>query len=113
MMKPIFVMALAFLLIVSPLALAQEQAAPPPPPMLDDSGEGLRELLEPEITIIERDGETIHEKRINGQLYMIRVVPQSGPAYYLVDLDGDGVMDVRGHELNPRLHIPAWVLFSF
>lgn len=103
---------LALSLFALPLS-AQEQAAPPPPPLLDDSDLSTRELMEPEITIIERDGEIIQEYRIAGQLYMVRVTPQVGPAYYLVDMDGDGNMDTRNHELDPRVHIPAWVLFRF
>jgi hypothetical protein len=30
---------------------------------------------------------------VQGQLRMVKVVPFRGPAYYLVDRDGDGHMD--------------------
>lgn len=98
--------------LATPLA-AQEQAAPPPPPLLDDSARVTRELMEPQITIIEREGERIEEYRIQGELYMIRVQPENAPAYYLVDTDGDGRLETQMDELDPKILIPAWVIFSF
>ena len=49
---------------------------------------------------------------MNGQLYMIRIQPQFGPPYFLIDTDGDGIMDIRNN--SPRdISIPQWVLFSW
>lgn len=53
---------------------------------------------------------SISELRINGQLYMIRVTPNKGPSYYLVDSDGDGSLETRRNELDSGLLIPSWVL---
>ena len=63
-----------------------------------------------EVVIENGQAETISEFRINGQLYMIRINPQKGPPYYLVDADGDGSLETRKNDLAPDLLIPAWVL---
>ena len=81
----------------------------PPPPSVVDSGE----TLEPEITIINRNEETIEEYRINGSLYMIKVTPALGPSYYLIDNDGDGVMDTNMSEIYSDFVVPQWVIYSW
>ncbi len=64
--------------------------------------------------IIQSPGqETINEYRINGKLYMIRITPQKGAPYYLVDADGDGDLETRTNELAPDFLIPSWVIFSW
>ncbi len=59
------------------------------------------------------DDQLINEFRINGQLYMIRITPKKGAAYYLVDSDGDGDLETRWNELAPDLLIPSWVLLRW
>lgn len=68
--------------------------------------------VEPDITIRQEGESTVYEYRVNGQLYMIRIQPQIGPAYFLVDTDGDGFMDDR--RADPRdIRIPQWIIFSW
>lgn len=38
----------------------------------------------------ERNGDRVEEYRQNGVLYMVKVTPERGPAYYLMDTDGNG-----------------------
>lgn len=107
-----------FVLLAGPLgvvtAMAQEEQpeqfpeAPPPPPKVQSG-----EALEPDVTIIRRETQTIEEYRVNGQLYMIKVNPDFGPSYYLMDTDGDGNLETRRHELAPGFQIPGWVLFRW
>lgn len=78
-----------------------------PPPV--ESGE----TLEPDITIIRRGKKTIQEYRINGDLYMVKIIPDVGPPYYLLDTDGDGNMDVRRSDLEDGIQVPQWVIFSW
>lgn len=104
------ILLIAAALIVPTLALAD---VPPPPPLLDDSEQVTREIMEPQVTIIRREGEVIEEYRIQGQLYMVRVTPQVGKPYYLVDTDGDGNLETRAHELDPKIMIPAWVILRW
>ena len=47
--------------------------APPPPPEIANDPE-----LEPQVTIIRRETETVEEYRVNGRLTMIKVTPRTG-----------------------------------
>lgn len=71
------------------------------------------EKMEPDITIIKREKETIQEYRVNGQLRMVKVIPAVGPPYYLLDTDGDGNVDVRRDNLESGLKTHQWTLFSW
>jgi hypothetical protein len=70
------------------------------------------EDVQPEVTIVERDDGVVYEYRVKGQLYMAKVVPASGPSYYLLDTDGDGILDVQ-RSGTPDLAVPQWLLFSW
>ena len=69
-----------------------------------------------EVTITDQrvDEQRIREYRVNGQLFMIRVTPAAGPAYYYVDRDGDGHLDPLDPELgSPEGSLPSWILFRW
>jgi hypothetical protein len=66
----------------------------------------------PEVTIRETETEVIYEYRIRGRIYMVRIDPIAGPPYYLLDIDGDGELDVQQQEM-PELAVPQWQLFSW
>lgn len=83
----------------------------PSPPDLPDPVES-GQALEPEVTIIRKDDATITEYRINGNLYKVKVVPFVGRPYYLIDRDGDGVMEGRS-SIYDDIIVPQWVLFSW
>jgi hypothetical protein len=82
-------------------------SVPPPPTGLADEG------LEPEVKIIKRNDAVIHEYRINGQLYMVKVEPRYGPPYYLYDRDGNGSLESRGLPLEPAPIVPNWRIHSW
>ncbi len=113
MRLPLF---LAALCVSAPLA-AGEAPPPPPPPAQDTpplpTGRSAQEGIEPEVTIIRRQDRTLEEYRLNGQLYMIKVTPAKGPSYYLMDADGDGQLETRRSELDPRILVPSWVIFRW
>ncbi len=70
------------------------------------------EAVEPEVTIIETGQEVIYEYRVRGRLYMVRIEPLAGPAYFLLDTNGDGIMDVQDN--RPwNMAVPQWTLFSW
>jgi hypothetical protein len=87
------------------IAIAQQEtpentdpAAPPPiPPKVPG------EEIEPSVVIKEREGERIEEYSLNGRTYMIKITPVRGPAYYYLDEDGDGELELResDRKLNP------------
>lgn len=106
-----------------PGAFAAEREPPPPPGAEADAGGFLQapqvvpspvtgESVEPDITIRTEGQQMIYEYRVNGQLYMIRIQPQFGPPYFLIDTNGDGVMDIRNSDARD-ISIPQWVLFSW
>lgn len=70
-------------------------------------------IPEPEITISTTDDRTVHEYRINGHLYLIKVVPIVGKPYFLIDPDGNGLSQRRGIDLGPPSLPPTWVLFEW
>jgi hypothetical protein len=84
------------------------EAAPSPPAPIEDGQE-----LEPDVTIVQRKDATVEEYRLNGRLYMVKVIPLIGPPYYLMDNDGDGVMEKRIGELKNDPVVPQWVIFSW
>ncbi|WP_295396682.1 DUF2782 domain-containing protein [uncultured Thiodictyon sp.] len=103
-------------------ALAQDPPAPPPtdapdagatleappPPASPATGDA----TEPEITIREGANETIYEYRVRGRLYMVKIKPQIGPVYYMIDSNGDGRLDQRSNSpLN--ININQWEIFTW
>ena len=47
-------------------------------------------------TRTEANGDVITEYRVGNQLRVVQVQPARGPAYYLYDRDGDGIVDKAG-----------------
>lgn len=102
------------LLLLGSLAHAEEEtpviiADQPDLPAPIKSGE----TMDPDVTIIRRGEETIEEYRINNQLYMVKITPVIGPAYVLVDTNGDGNLEVRHSDNERGMNINKWVLFSW
>jgi hypothetical protein len=77
------------LLLAAP-ALAQEEA-----PIPEKIPSPPSEQTEPTVTIRTGDnGDVIEEYRQGGEVYMVRVTPKGGgPAYTLMDSNGDGRLD--------------------
>ncbi|MFA5984123.1 MAG: DUF2782 domain-containing protein [Methylococcaceae bacterium] len=91
--------------------VAPPQATPevPDPPLPVQSGE----VLEPDITIIRKEKETIQEYRVGGKLYKVKVIPDVGPPYYLIDTNGDGNLDVQRNDADRQGHINLWKLLEW
>lgn len=79
---------------------------PPPPSGAFDAS------LEPQVTIVQRGGNTEEEFRVNGKLYMIKVTPAHGVPYYLIESKGDGTW-TRQESLDSGLRVPMWVIGNF
>lgn len=60
----------------------------------------------PDILTIQEAGQTLEEYRIDGTLYAIRIVPQNGKAYFLVDTTGNGNFE---RVERAAVEVPAWV----
>jgi hypothetical protein len=105
----------SILLLIPALSLAASEAEPiamPEQPELPQPVQSGEEM-QPDITIIRKGKETIQEFRRNGQIYMIKIVPQVGPAYYMLDTNGDGKMDVKKNDLDKNTDINQWLLFEW
>ena len=96
-------------MMAGPLLAAEDAPVPPPPPVVQEGGE----TLEPEVTITKDEKKTVYEYRVNGQVYMVRVIPAAGKPYYFLDTDGDGELDVEktGEPTNDAIN--QWVLFRW
>lgn len=123
-MRPYFIFLLV--LLTAPTALAETPAhdtgnratvdAPPPPPPENYNPPSVPDLPgaeqhEPEVTITTKGTEIHEEYRLNGRLYMIKVIPAKGKPYYLIDHEGGG--QFRRSDFEPRIAIPMWVIKRF
>jgi hypothetical protein len=96
---------LAFLLALPAASKAQDAVEDIPPEYRLAPGKG-----DPEVTIIQKPHMTITEYRSGGRVYMIRVEPDVGPPYYLIDRNGDGEWDDR---MGPDITVPQWTIFEW
>lgn len=115
-MRKIPISLVVLLALMAPALAMAEDAKPlpdlqtleelPPPAISNEENAD-----EPEITIIKKDGETIEEYRIAGQLYMMKITPANGVPYYLHKEDQDGGW-INNGPVQP-MSIPKWTLFRF
>jgi hypothetical protein len=117
--RPLIRTAAAVALASAWIVAATAQVAPPPPPPPPGPDYGTRPGsaasdadLEPQVTIIRRETETIEEVRIGGEIKFVKVTPRHGVPYYLVP-DGNGRNFVKRDSLDTSLKVPMWVLFSW
>lgn len=94
------------------------QELPPPLPQPETPAQTTNgyipdgESLEPKVRIVHRANAVVEEYRINGKLYMVRVIPRIGIPYYLIDTTGDGNYDMRTTDLDGP-SVPMWVIYSW
>lgn len=104
-MKPTWKALVATSMLSCSLVMAQPETAnkpdPAAPPPIPPKVPG--EEFEPSVVITEREGQRIEEYSQNGRVYMIKITPVKGPAYYYLDEDGDGDLELResDRKLNP------------
>jgi len=81
-------------------------------PSLPDDASDSRNIPEPEVRIIRKKDAVIEEYRVNGLLRFIKITPSIGKPYYMVDTDGDGVLETREDDLaNPPIN--QWILLEW
>jgi hypothetical protein len=97
---------LVLVVAVAPL-VAQEAPnapAPPPPPIpepLPPKIQDQDDQIQPQVVIRQEEGRTVEEYSVGGVVYMLRIIPTAGPAYYLIDTTGDGNFDSRHEHMEP------------
>ncbi len=119
------------LFIFSPAIIAVEDVPPPPSlnkeeknfttknklnnetvPTIPDEEDDSRNIPQPEVRIIRKKDAVIEEYRVNGRLRYVKITPTVGPPYYMVDTDGDGVLETRENDLdNPPIN--QWILLEW
>ena len=94
-------------------AMAQTPAPAPVPDAKPPVMVPVDDSLEPQVTIVKREGNTFEERRINGKLYEVRVTPAHGVPYVLVDQRGDGNFVRVDSPGSSTLSVPMWVIGTF
>ena len=59
----------------------------------------------------EGNGDRVEEYRQNGRIYMVKVTPSRGPAYYLMDTDGNGKLN--RDDRDPRVSPVHWTIYEW
>lgn len=81
-------------------------------PTLPDEADDSRNIPQPEVRIIRKKDAVIEEYRVNGHLRFIKITPSVGSPYYMVDTDGDGVLETRNDNFaNPPIN--QWILLEW
>ena len=113
-MKTLFAACLLSLCAVAHAQLAPPKLEPLPEPPPPPPGYELDPKLEPAVVNIRpKIGEKARQEyRLNNKVYMIRVTPDHGVPYFLIDERGDGAY-VRMSAQDSGLRVPMWVLFTF
>ena len=78
-------LALAVLLPAACATVDGDEPPPVPPPGATEA------------TRVESNGDVVTEYRVGGSVAMVKIQPNRGPTYYLVDADGDGRLDRTPH----------------
>lgn len=109
--------AASLLLILAALAVPARAEDPPaparlPPPPPPPAADVIQDAGVPQVTVIRKGTEVVEEFRARGKLYMIKVTPEGGTPYYLVDERGQGQM-VRKEGPEGSLKVPQWVIGTF
>lgn len=92
--------------------LAKPEKQPPALPSDAQDSDDSRKLPQPEVNIIHEKDKTIEEYRVGGKLRYIKITPSHGPAYYLVDRNGDGIMERYSLQNGPP-PINQWLLLEW
>ena len=96
------------LALLAPVHAEEDRTAPPPPLPEEPSDQ----MPEPEVKIIHREDRIVEEVSVNGQLRYVKITPKKGVPYYIVDTDGDGVLDQQFNSLdNPNIN--QWILLRW
>lgn len=102
---------IALLLLVSAAAAsAQERKDVPVPEKIPSPPS--EELPPPTVNVrTAENGDVVQEYRQGGKIFMVRVIPKHGKAYYLYDDDGNGRLDrIDGeHGVTPAM----WTIYEW
>ena len=105
-MSPMFTLLLA----LAAQDATTERAADVPIPEKVQAAEPTPEP--PTVAIrVEKNGDRVEEYRQGGVLYMVKITPERGPAYYLHDPDGNGRFNPDDN--HPSVKPVYWTLYEW
>ena len=126
-MKLTKIFTLFTLIIFSHVLFATDDVPPPPlnkaeenftaknnevAPTIPNEADDSRNIPQPEVRIIRKKDTVIEEYRVNGRLRFIKITPSVGKPYYMVDTDGDGILETREDNFsNPPIN--QWILLEW
>ncbi|MDX2504085.1 MAG: DUF2782 domain-containing protein [Gammaproteobacteria bacterium] len=96
-------------LALSSLVLAEQEGDE----KLKPDEEKVNPLDNVDINIIKREDRTIETHSVNGVVYKVKVIPSSGPVYYLYDTDGDGSLETRTNREISETTVQQWKIFQW
>lgn len=96
---------------VSAIALAQESPEGEEKKKPDE--DKVNPLENVDINIIKREDRVIETHSVNGVVYMVKVIPSSGPPYFLYDTDGDGSLETRTNRAFSETTVQQWRIFQW
>lgn len=104
---------LALVVALPLVALAVDAKGPPPDAQpVPDGAPTAKDIAEPQITIRNMGTHREEEYRLHGKLYMVKIIPPKGKAYYLVDNIGNGKFVRYEGPVVPTV-VPQWVVRTF
>jgi hypothetical protein len=92
-------------------ALAQDDSPPKLEPLPEPPTGATDPADEPRVRIPVQEGDKVEEIRDGGEVIMLKVTPQEGPPYYLVQT-GKGEW-TRRDSLDTGLRVPMWPIHTF
>lgn len=102
--------------LAQPPAVSEESAAAADQPQSNAeplSTEEQDDYLGAEVRILYYPDLTVTEYRLHSLLYMVKIIPRWGAPYYVVDMDGDGVLETSRFALDAGVLVPQWILFRW
>jgi hypothetical protein len=105
-MRPLQNLLPAVLAILPALATGQ-------PALADLDLRVTAEDIRPQVRIRDYDNRTVEEYSVNGNTYMLKITPNAGAPYYLVDNDGSGDMTWNRGRPELSMSVPQWTLMSW
>ena len=108
-----FMLLTSQLLITLSLACSTAVFAEQDKPASKPDADKVNPLDNVDINIIKREDRTLETHSINGVIYKVKVIPSSGPVYYLYDTDGDGSLETRSNKEISETTVQQWKIFEW
>jgi hypothetical protein len=100
-------------LLIVLLALSLPRAGLAQPALADLDLSVTADDIRPQVRIQDYDNRTVEEYSVNGNTYMLKITPNAGAPYYLIDNDGSGDMSWNRGRPALDMTVPQWTLASW